>query len=303
MTIMKVAACLMILSGTAATTAVVADRGDSHARQTEPLTIVPTAQSARLMVTGWSRLGVSIREVSEEDAKSAGLSSPAGAVVEEVTEGSAAEAGGLRKGDIIVEFDGERVRSARQLTRLVQETADGRKVTAVVMRDGQRVSLTVAPRPGGGAAFEKLRDLADWGRTFEVPRPVPPVRPRAEPRARAKPPTVFRFDDMFGGSGRLGITVDDLSPQLADYFGTKDGVLVSSVRDDSVAAKAGIRAGDVITSFNGSAIDNPAELRRRIQALDAGDEFTVDVMRDRKPQTLKGKFEATTGQRSFRTIV
>ena len=70
---------------------------------------------------------------------------------------------------------------------------------------------------------------------------------------------------------------------------TKDGVLVTSVADDSAAAKAGIKAGDVITSFNGTDVTTPADLRRRIQRLADGDEFTVGVMRDKKPLTLKGK--------------
>lgn len=302
MRITKVAACLMILSGTAATAAVLADRGDEAPPRTEQAAEIRVAPPKALMISGRARLGISIREVTGEDVTSARLTSPAGAVVESVTEGSAAEAGGLRKGDIIVEFDGERVRSARMLTRLVQETADGRKVPTVVVREGQRVTLTVAPSEGSGG-FESLRDLADWGRNFrvDVPRLARPVVP--EPRARAKPPSVFRFEDMFGGGGRLGITIDDLSPQLADYFGTKDGVLVTSVRDDSVAAKAGIRAGDVITSFNGSAINDPADLRRRIQPMNAGDEFTIEVMRERKPQTLNGKLEGTSEQRTYRSIV
>ena len=86
------------------------------------------------------------------------------------------------------------------------------------------------------------------------------------------------MDEFFfpRGSGRLGITVDNLSPQLAEYFGTKEGVLVTSVQDDSAGAKAGLKAGDVITSVNGSAIDDPAELRRRLQNVDEGEEFTTD---------------------------
>ena len=101
------------------------------------------------------------------------------------------------------------------------------------------------------------------------------------------------MDDFFfpRGSGRLGITVDDLSPQLAEYFGTKEGVLVTSVQDASAGAKVGLKAGDVITSVNGSAVDDPAELRRRLQNVDEGEEFTLTVMRDKKPQTLKGKLD------------
>ena len=102
---------------------------------------------------------------------------------------------------------------------------------------------------------------------------------------------VWDFDGRLGRSSRLGISIDSLSPQLAEYFGTKEGVLVSSVTDNSAAAKAGVKAGDVITSFNGSTINDPQDLRRRIQSLNDGDEFTVIVMRDRKPVTLKGKAE------------
>ena len=80
-------------------------------------------------------------------------------------------------------------------------------------------------------------------------------------------------------------------------------MLVSSVADDSAAAKAGIKAGDVITNFNGSAVGDPQELRRRIQSLNEGDEFTVSVMRDRKPLTLKGKAERTERRRTSRTIL
>ena len=114
---------------------------------------------------------------------------------------------------------------------------------------------------------------------------------------------VWDFDGRLGRSSRLGISIDSLSPQLAEYFGTKEGVLVSSVTDNSAAAKAGVKAGDVITSFNGSTINDPQDLRRRIQSLNDGDEFTVIVMRDRKPVTLKGKAEWPERRRTSRTIL
>ena len=114
---------------------------------------------------------------------------------------------------------------------------------------------------------------------------------------------VWDFDGLIGRSGRLGISIDSLSPQLAEYFGTKEGVLVSSVSDNSAAAKAGLKAGDVITNFNGSTINDPQDMRRRIQSLNDGDEFTVTVMRDRKPVTLKGKAESPERRRTSRTIL
>ena len=254
-----------------------------------------------------SQIGATVRDVEETDAKDSKLQGPAGVVIEEVSAESPAAKAGLKAGDVVVEFDGERVRSVRQFTRLVQETPVGRKTPAVVMRAGQRVSLTVEPREGNGFVFAdgKLSTLQDWSRdfSFDVPRPVVPPTPPATPKPPV-PPAFPDFDTfVWRTNNGLGITVGDLSQQLAEYFGTKDGVLVTSVADNSAASKAGIKAGDVITSFNGSEVTSPSDLRQRIRALQDGAEFTVGVMRDKKPTTLKGKVETTRPRRTSRSIV
>jgi serine protease Do len=253
------------------------------------------------MLSGGSRIGVSIRDV-EDSESTAAKGAATGVIVEEVATESPAEKAGLRKGDVIVEFDGERVRGVRQLTRVVQETPAGRTVPAVLQREGQRTTVSITPRDDGRFSFQSFDDLADLGREFRfaVPRVVPP-RPPTPPNPPS-PPMVWNFDELVG-RGRLGISIESLSPQLADYFGTKDGVLVSSVSDDSAAAKAGMKAGDVITSFNSSAVSDAQDLRRRIQNLNDGDEFTVTVTRDRKPLTLKGKAERPERRRTYRTIL
>jgi serine protease Do len=254
-----------------------------------------------------SQIGVTIREVEETDTQENKLSAPAGVVVEEVTEESPAAKAGLKKGDIVVEFDGERVRSVRQFTRLVQETPAGRKTQAVVMRGGQRVNLTIEPRDGNAFVFgdRNLSVLQDLGRdfSFAIPRPATPPAPPATPNPPV-PPAFPDFDTFIWRSNNgLGITVGDLSQQLAEYFGTKDGVLVTSVADNSAAAKAGIKAGDVITSFNGSEVTSPSDLRQRIRTMQDGEEFTVGVMRDKKAVTLKGKAETTRARRTYRSVV
>ncbi|HTH01296.1 MAG TPA: PDZ domain-containing protein [Vicinamibacterales bacterium] len=254
-----------------------------------------------------SQIGVTIREVEETDMKENKLSAATGVVIDEVSEGTPAATAGLKKGDIVVEFDGERVRSVRQFTRLVQETPAGRKTPASVMRGGQRVSLTIEPRESNSFVFAdgKLSGLQDFGRDFpfDFARPAMPPTPPATP----KPPVAPAFPDVdtfiWRTNNGLGITVGDLSQQLAEYFGTKDGVLVTSVADNSAASKAGIKAGDVITSFNGSEVTSPSDLRQRIRALQDGDEFTVGVMRDKKPTTLKGKAETTRPRRTYRSVI
>jgi len=271
--------------------------------QTRPRAVKVQSNRAFELFTGSSRIGVSIREVEESDAKSA-KGATAGVVVEDVSTDSPAAKAGIRKGDVIVEFDGEKVRSVRQLTRLVQETPAGRSVPAVLLREGQRTPVTVTPTDSGRFSFEGLDDLADWGRDFKyriAPRIATPPAPPTPPNPPTPPS--FVFDGLLNRATRLGISIDSLSPQLAQYFGTKDGVLVTSVTDDSPAAKAGLKAGDVITGFNGNTIGDPSELRRRIQSLSDGDEFTIAAMRDRKPVTLKGKVERTERRRTSRTIL
>jgi serine protease Do len=295
MNILKAAAGLAVLSGTVAAAAVVTPASEQ--------VTIRRAQSGSVLIGGEGRLGISVRDLEDEDTKTARPPGGTGAMIEEVSTESPAEKAGLRKGDVVVEFDGERVRSARQLTRLVLETAEGRQVSVVVVRDGQRVTVTAALRSGGGTFAQSLHDLEDWGRNFRFEVPARPVTPPA-PRVRPTPPSVWRMDDLLlRGGSRLGLTVDTLSPQLAEYFGTKQGVLVTSVQDGSAAAKAGIRAGDVITSVNGLEVSDPPELRRRLQALDRGSEVSLGIVRDKKPQTLKGKLEETTRRRSYRSII
>src|SRR6185436_4062742 len=99
-------------------------------------------QGADVFILGGGRIGVSVRDLDDEDAKTG---KTGGILVEEVSEGGPAEKAGLKKGDVVAEYDGEKVRSVRQFTRLVQETAPGRKVAIAVLRNGQRTPLTVEP--------------------------------------------------------------------------------------------------------------------------------------------------------------
>jgi S1-C subfamily serine protease len=253
-----------------------------------------------------SQIGVSIRDVGTNDKAQNGV------VVEEVATESPAEKAGIKKGDVIAEFDGERVRSVRQFTRLVQETPTGRKAQTVVMRDGQRVTVSIEPRESDG--FTVLRDLAsgrafgDFGGDWEFAMPAPPAPPARPalpaPPATPAPPSLPDYQGfIWRSSSGLGITVSDLSSQLGDYFGAKDGALVTSVSENSAAAKAGLKAGDVITAFNSGAVTNGSDLRRRIQRLEDGDEFTIAIVRDKKPLTLKGKYESPRATRTTRTII
>lgn len=268
-----------------------------------PRAVTPRAEVFTL--AGGSRIGISISDLDGDTKAKAN----AGVLVDEVEDDSPAAKAELKKGDVVVEFDGERVRSVRQFTRLVSETPGGRTVPAVVTRDGERVSLSITPRESNAysflngdewatGAFEKLRRFETTPPAIPPPpRPPTPMQP-----STPMPPVLENF--VWRTGNRLGVTIDDLSPQLAEYFGTKEGVLVSSVENDSAAAKAGVKAGDVITSVNGNAVESASELRRRIGGVDRGKEFTLGIVRDKRAMTLKGKLEnAGERRRTSRTVL
>ena len=110
---------------------------------------------------GGPRLGVQIRDIGKDELATLKLASLNGVAVVEVTKDSAAERAGVKANDVIVQFDGENVRSAQQLTRLVRETVAGRTVKMAVMRDGKRIEIDVTPAGGsrsGRRAHQPRRD-------------------------------------------------------------------------------------------------------------------------------------------------
>jgi len=223
-----------------------------------------------------SRIGASVRDVREADLPAAKLTRPDGVFIQGVEPTTPAERAGLRTGDIVLEYDGERVRSTRQFTRLVQETPAGRNVTIVVNRAGARQSLQVTPEEGrfGSIDLGRLRDRIEDG-----------------------------MEDLPFGLGqrtaerRLGVTLVPLSAQLADYFGVKNGVLVSSVVADTPGARAGIRAGDVVTTVDGRTVNSPADILARLRDA-SGATLNVTVMRDKREVRVQVQLEGAERRRT-----
>ena len=87
-------------------------------------------------------------------------------------------------------------------------------------------------------------------------------------------------------AGLLSVEVESLSPQLAEFFGVKEGVLVRSVFKDSSAEKAGVKAGDVITKVEQETITSPAELSSAVRGARSKTSFPVQIFRERHEMTL-----------------
>jgi serine protease Do len=269
-----------------------AEQADRQARRNR---VVVTPQ-IEVFQADRAQLGVALRDLDDTLAKEHRLASVDGDLVERVEPGSAAEKAGIKPGDVITSFDGERVRSVRHLQRLVGDTPADRAVKIGLLRDGRKVdvtaTLTKAEGPlalAGSDNLERYFDrLQDLPRAFQYQWRGDEAPLSQMPRFRTPQPLLPQ-EQAPAGAGRLGVMVQELTPQLGEYFGAKDGVLVASVNAGSAAEKAGVKAGDVITSVNGKAVSDSGSLVRLLREQPGSEEVSLGILRDHKAQTLKVK--------------
>jgi serine protease Do len=258
---------------------------------------------------GRPKIGVHTRDVTADEARAAGLQGITGAFVSEVPTDSAAGKAGLQEKDIIVSVDGETIRSARQLSRVIAESPDGRAVQIGYVRGTARSTVTVTPAPSamswnfpgpgpdGGALVRKFEGRSRLGdRQFDLAIPPPGARGRQ-----------FYFDGpgdvwVWGGRARLGVVVQPVTDQLAKYFGVKAGALVTQVTEGSAAAQAGLAAGDVITAVNATPVNDTGDILDALKGLEDGKVVAVEITRDRKPQTVSVTLKAPSDTRKERSI-
>jgi serine protease Do len=218
-----------------------------------------------------SEIGVSVRELTNDEVSKAGLERAGGVYVQGVREGTPAARADIRGGDLIVAVDGERVRGVRHFARLVSESPAGRSVRLEVIRGDARNVIDVTPEAVRFAPVlppeireDVERRLREFPRDLELELPAPRT-------ARA----------------RLGITATPLTTQLAEYFGVKEGVLVSAVEEGSPSANAGLRAGDVITAIDGAQVRTPQDVAAAARRAAPGAVLDLRVVRDKKETTLR----------------
>ena len=236
-------------------------------------------------------LGVHVEDISKENMSTYGMREVRGVGVTEVVKDSPAEKAGIRKGDVILRFDGESVTSVRKLNRLVTESSADQNVRLTISRGGseQEVSATLTRRnPMVNVMNGEMRD--------EIRRKIEKDLPKIK---EGDGRWVFNM----GNYRRIGIGTQTLTKQLADYFGVTDGILVTSVNENSAAAKAGLKAGDVITAVDGEKVDSPGDISRAINKKQDGS-VTLTVVRDHNSRTITVTPEKPpTGVGDTRTIV
>jgi serine protease Do len=179
-------------------------------------------------------IGVFVQKMTPDLAKSFGLDENKGALVADVIPGGAAETGGIKRGDVILKFDGKEIHEMNELPRIVAATSVGKEVEMDVLREGKPLKLKI-----------KVGELKD------EPAPAAVEKAKLE----------------------LGMSVQDITPEIARQLRLEDaqGVVVSQVESGSVADEAGIQRGDVIREVNGQAIGKASEYQSVLTKVKKGD--------------------------------
>jgi len=230
---------------------------------------------------GGSWLGVETREVTADTMKQLRLPGERGVVVGKVLGDSPAAKSGLKDNDVVTEINGQRVEGAAQFRRMIREIPAGRSVQLTVWRNGRAQTLTTTLGKMQQDRRVRISKAAPQVFNFRMPE-MPEVAPLPE-----IPSFEWEGGSLLPGRPRLGIDAEDISGQLGSYFGVPEGeaILVREVNSGSAAEKAGLKAGDVITSFNGEKIHGLAELRSKLAGND-GKTVKIGVLRNKSALTL-----------------
>src|SRR5712691_3825040 len=235
---------------------------------------------------GSSWLGVETHEVTADKAKELKLSAERGVVLGKIVPDSPAAKAGLKENDVVTEINGQRVEGAAQFRRMIHEIPAGRSIQLTVWRDGrtQTISATL------GKSQERRH-------TMKMMTPTPGTFAFRMPEIPEIPSMEWNGNMLFGGGQpRLGIDAEDLSGQLGTFFGAPEGegILVRDVNSGSPAEKAGVKAGDVITSLNGERIRTVGELREKLSAKREDKDRTVKlgILRNKSEMSLSVELPA-----------
>ena len=260
--------------------------GAQEAPPAPPKPPKPPVQRMAVIARSGSYLGVGVKEIDAERARELKLREEQGVELTKVDEDGPAAKAGLKDGDVVTEYNGQRVEGTEQFVRFVRETPVGRQVKLGIVRGGanQIVIATIGSRrihvPSGnweeiGKDMEKMGKHLEGMRGFHVEMPdIPKVA-------------------MAWRAGMLGVEVEGLESltQLAEFLGVKKGVLVRSVVKDLPAAKAGIKAGDVIVKVDEESVSSPREVTSAVRSARKKGTFSITVMRDKREMALNVAME------------
>lgn len=237
--------------------------------------------------SGSGFLGVDLRNISQDELGTLKLKDAHGAEIVAVDHDAPAGKAGLREHDVVLQMNGQPISSKEQISRMLRECAPGRMISLLISRDGQQMTVTAqmsTQEEVDREAWEhhlmmpdpEANDPADAGAPATASQPAPQVRGGNSFISSVLPTSTY-----------TGAMLEKMPAQLADYFGAEGGhgLLVSSVKPNSPAAQAGMRAGDVVVRANDRPVASTGDWSKAIKNS-KGKPLAVVVLRDKKEQTL-----------------
>jgi serine protease Do len=223
---------------------------------------------------GTSYLGVDTENVTHDRLADLHLKEETGVEITMVDQDAPAAKAGLKDHDVILSINDQKIESEEQLRRVIREIPPGRTVTIGISRDGQPMTLKA----------QLAERTMDHGMNINIPPiniPAIHIPPINMPEIDV--PSVV----VIHSPRSSGIMVENLTPQLGEFFGVKsgNGVLIRSVEKGSRAEQAGFRAGDVIVKVNGSSVNDSSDFTRLLRERKES-KVVITVIRDHKGQTL-----------------
>jgi serine protease Do len=265
----------------------------ANAQQQNPAPKSPVEKSIQQMVMvapfSTSYLGVQTRDISKENMAQYNLREVRGVAVEKVSKNSPAAQAGILAGDVILKFDGEEITGVRKLTRLISEVAPDHQARITISRGGSEQEVTATLGKRQMPSFQE--NSLNWGNLSALPNisgfPRFPTLPDGQINSfgnNGGNALILRGD----ANRRIGVGVTPLTKQLGEYFGVADGkgLLINDVSENSPAAKAGLKAGDVIVEVDGKQIGATLDLLRVVNEKKEGD-VSLTIVRDRNRLTVR----------------
>jgi S1-C subfamily serine protease len=237
--------------------------------------------------TAQGYLGVDVRDVTPDELAALKLKEARGAEIVLVDHDAPAGKAGLREHDVVLQLNGQAIDGEDQIRKMLHECPPGKTVTLIVSRDGQQIAITAQM-----STKEEVERKA-WAQHLTVPDPQAPPSDVAgsDFSSGTTQGPVIRGNSFIGTApmttSYTGAMLEEMSTQLADYFGVSSGLglLVRSVLPNSPAAVSGMRAGDVVIQADARPVVSTNDWAKIIKNSQ-GRSLTIVVMRDRKPLTL-----------------
>jgi serine protease Do len=232
-----------------------------------------------VVISGHGWLGAAVSEVTPDKVKEFKLPAERGVLLGKIVPDSPAAKAGLKENDVVTEVNGQHIEGTEQFRRMIREIPSGRSAQITVWRDGRPQTLTVAI----GKAEPHMNSAVISPGTFAFN--MPDLSHLNE---------MMEVNPWLGGQPRLGIDAEDLEGDFGNYFGAPDGegVLVRGVFPDSPAAKAGLKAGDVITAVNGDRVRSVGDLREKLVEKRGESTVKLGLLRNKAPLTLSVEIPA-----------